>query len=126
MSERRRQQLIGSFREKEYRDAFVASRLATGIAFKLRATRERRTLTQAQLAELSGLRQSVISRFENLTYENYSLNFLKKLCAALDVALIVDIVPFSEVVDRVLRLSPDDMAVQSFDDDRGLDQQVRK
>lgn len=118
----RRQQLIGSFRKKEYRDAFVASRLATGIAFKLRATRERRTLTQARLAELSGSRQSVISRFENRNYGNYSINSLKKLCAALDVALIVDIVPFSEFIDRVLRLSPDDMAVPAFDDDHGLDQ----
>lgn len=115
-----RRRLVESFRDKAYRDAFVASRLASGIAFKMRATRKDRDYTQGALASLSGTKQSVISRFEQRNYGNYSIGSLRKIFAALDVALIVDAIPYSEFIDRILALSPEDMAIPSFDEDPGL------
>lgn len=117
----RRQQLVQSFRDKEYRDAFVASRVFKGVAFKLRSIREARRWSQAELSQLSGHRQEVISRFEKTGYAAYSLKSLLRLASAFDVALLVDFVPFSELIDRVDSLSVNDMSVPSYVEDARLE-----
>lgn len=117
---RRRDQIVDSLRDKEYRDAFVASQANKGIAFQIRAIRERSGWTQMELGQRSGNRQETISMFEKSTYGRYSLNSLLKLASAFDVALIVRFAPFSQLADWVTDLSPEDLAVPSFQDDPGL------
>lgn len=57
---------------------------------------DRRTaagLTQKQLAELVGTRQSVISRLEDADYEGHSLSMLQRIATALDQRLHVSMTP---------------------------------
>lgn len=116
----KRRQIVESLRDKEYRDLFVAEHISQGIAFQIRATREARGWTQQQLAEKVGKHQETISQVEDPDYGKLTLKTLKRLASALDVALIVRFVPFSQLVDYVANLSPDDLAVPSFNIDRLL------
>ena len=57
---------------------------------------DRRTaagLTQKQLADLVGTRQSVISRLEDADYEGHSLGMLQRIATALDQRLHVSMTP---------------------------------
>jgi ribosome-binding protein aMBF1 (putative translation factor) len=49
--------------------------------------RNRTKLTQAQLAELVGTTQSVISRLEDADYEGHSLSMLQRIATALHTRL---------------------------------------
>jgi len=73
--------------KKAYYDEIGRLRLAQRIV----ELRERRGLTQAQLAERVGTTQAGISRLENPNYRNYSLTTLEKVANALGVRLKVEL-----------------------------------
>ena len=116
----RRQQLIESFQDKEYRDAFVASHITKGVALAFRETRRKQELSQEALAEKAQTKQKVISNLESLNYGNFSVNSLKRVASALDIALLVTPVSFGQFVDWIVNLSPESFAIPSFDQDKGL------
>jgi ribosome-binding protein aMBF1 (putative translation factor) len=73
--------------KKAYYDEIGRLRLAQRIV----ELRERRGLTQAQLADRVGTTQAGISRLENPNYRNYSLTTLEKVANALGVRLKVEL-----------------------------------
>src|ERR1039457_5142222 len=87
-------------RGKTSRQRFVESNLAKAIAHQLRATRDKLGWCQERLAREVGMNQNPISRLESPAYGKQTLTTLKRLGAAMDVALIVRFVPFSELIDR--------------------------
>lgn len=89
--------LISKLQNKEYRDLFVAGQIKTGVPFQIRAMRDRRGWTQAQLGQKADMPQTVISRIENLGESILSIKTLLRLASAFDVALIVRFAPFSEL-----------------------------
>jgi len=97
-----RQSLISRLRRgKATRHRFVESHLAKNIAHQIRAIRDKLGWSQEKLATESGMNQNAISRLESADYGRYTLSTLKRLAEAMDVALIVRFVPFSELVDWV-------------------------
>jgi len=88
-------------RGKTTRQHFVESNLAKAIAHQLRATRDKLGWSQERLAREVGMNQNAISRLESPEYGKQTLTTLKRLSAAMDVALIVRFVPFSELIDWV-------------------------
>jgi|SRR5947209_5583118 len=97
-----REQLVTELMNIEYRKAFVEAHAKDSIAFQHRIMRKRKEWDQKQLAEHAfgdPKLQSMVSRYENPDYGNYSLNTLLELAAAFDVALVVHFAPFSELVD---------------------------
>jgi len=113
----RRISLWEKFKDKVYRDGFVAGHLANNIAAQIFSTRELRGLTQTELAEKAGMAQARISVMEDSGYENLSVKTLKRLASALDVALVVRFVPFSELADYATNVTPDKVAVREFKND---------
>jgi transcriptional regulator with XRE-family HTH domain len=113
----RRQSLWEKFKNKAFRHSFVSGHLANNISAQIFSTREARGWTQQQLAEAADMAQARISVMENSAYENFSLNTLKRLAAALDVALIVRFVPFSELLDYATNMDAEKLAVREFKDD---------
>jgi len=113
----RRISLWDKFKEKVYRDGFVASHLANNIAAQIFSTRELRGLTQTELAQKAGMAQARISVMEDSGYENFSVKTLRRLASALDVALVVRFVPFSELADYATNITPDKVAVREFKND---------
>jgi len=109
-------------RGKSARQQLVDSHLAKTIAYQIRATRDRLMWSQERLAQEVGMNQNAISRLESPGYGKPTLTTLKRVAAALDVALVVRLAPFSEFVDwisgtpRVIAgLSTEALAVPSFD-----------
>ncbi len=66
---------------------------AWDIAFQIKELRERRGLTQKQLAILAGTSQPNVARIENADYQSYALKTLDKVARALDAYIDVVIVP---------------------------------
>lgn len=66
---------------------------AWDIAFQIRDLRQKAGLTQKQLAELVGTKQSNIARIENADYTRYTLTTLEKVTKALKAKLEIKIVP---------------------------------
>jgi transcriptional regulator with XRE-family HTH domain len=93
-----------TLREKRYREAFVASQIKQAIPYQIRALMKAQGLTQAQLAERSGLSQGVISRAASPMYGNLSLNTVVRVAAGFDVAFVGRFVPFSEMTRWLDRL----------------------
>jgi transcriptional regulator with XRE-family HTH domain len=92
-------------RSKQYREEFAISMLKRMIPYQVRALRHTRQWKQAQLAEHSGLTQGVISRAEDPDYGNLTLTTIGKIAAGFDLAVIIKIAPFSELLRFNSRLS---------------------
>lgn len=73
------------------------------IACKIREYRKASGLTQKNLAQLIGTKQSVISRLENAEYEGHSFAILKKIASALDIR-VEDLMEKKEENYQVIRL----------------------
>lgn len=110
-----RKQVWKSLSDREYRDTFVDSHIATNLAAQIYALREAQGWTQAKLAERAGMAQGRISVMENPSYDQFSLSTLKRLRAAFDVALVVRFVPFSEFADWIVNLTPESLAPPNFE-----------
>ena len=110
----KRDQLVKSLYDPEYRRA-LADDIGTGIAFQIRRLREDRGWTQGELAQQTSKRQETISQWENPNYGSYTLNTLKDLAGAFDVALVVRFAPFSELIEWTTNLSPGRLAPPSFE-----------
>lgn len=106
-------QLAQRMRSKEYRDALVEAEIANGIAFQIRAMQAERGWTQEQLGDSASMKQESISRLVNSS-GNSSLNTLRRMASAFDVALIVRFVPFSQLLEWTGNLSRDRLAPLSF------------
>jgi transcriptional regulator with XRE-family HTH domain len=109
-------------RGRAARNQFVESHLSKTIANQIRATRDKLNWSQEDLAREASMNQNAISRLESVAYGKPTLTTLKRIAAALDVALIVRLVPFSELVDWVCGtprvntgLSLGSLAVPSFE-----------
>lgn len=113
----KRQQLWESLKSKGYREAF-SSDVGTGIAFQVRLMREDREWTQEQLGVKTGKAQPTIAQLEHPDYGRFSLDSLKRLANAFDVALMVRFVPFSELVDWMVGLTPEKQTPLSFEEEQ--------
>ena len=103
---------------KEYRDAYVEAQLSIEIPFQIRALRKQREWTQAQLAELCDIPQARISHIEQPGRDPLSLRTLYRLASAFDVGLLIQFVPFRELMHREALFNPETFSVSSFEDDQ--------
>lgn len=63
----------------------------TQLAIKIAEAREKRKMTQKQLAERVGTSQSVIARIENPNYDRFTIKTLRKIAKALDANLEISL-----------------------------------
>jgi transcriptional regulator with XRE-family HTH domain len=110
--------------EKAYRDAFVASQIRIALPFQIRALREQRGWTQAQLAEKAGMLQPRISAMERPGGSKFTLETVLRVAAALDIAFIGRFASFGKLAGWAENFSPDTFVVPSFQDDPGFQEQV--
>jgi transcriptional regulator with XRE-family HTH domain len=86
-------------RSKESRKRLVDSNLSKGIAYQIKAMRDAQNITQADLARESGMTPNNLSRLESPDYGKQTISSLKRIADALDVAIVVRFVPFSQYID---------------------------
>ncbi len=63
-------------------------------------------LTQQQLAELIGTKQSAIARLEDAEYEGHSLSMLQKIACVLNQRLEIQFIPLSPEPAELLNSNP--------------------
>jgi len=102
---------------REFRQSYVTENLRRGLAYQIRAIREARGWSQAELGHETQKPQSNVSRWEDPTYGKFSLQTLLEIADAFDVALIVRFAPFTELLETVADLSPHTLAVASYDEE---------
>ena len=103
----RDRQSLEKFSSKKYRDGYLQSRVRGLIAYQIQALREKLGLTQAQFAELTGKKQSTISRLENTEYGKVSVQTLIDIACAADVALVVKFASYPDFLDQTRNMSVD-------------------
>jgi transcriptional regulator with XRE-family HTH domain len=86
------------FLDKDYRDSYIEGYVKGGIAYQIRALREKYDLSQKEFGDKIDKPQSVVSRLEDTEYGSVSLETLLDVAKALDVALQVR---FSNYVDML-------------------------
>lgn len=92
--------LAEKLQNREYRQAFFLAESSADIAKQLVDLRKRRGLDQAQLAALVGTQQPAISRIEKADYQNWSFNTLRKIAAAEDARIRIEIKPSEDVLSE--------------------------
>jgi ribosome-binding protein aMBF1 (putative translation factor) len=90
--------MIGS--DEELRGAVEQETINSHVASLIFEARSRAGLTQRELAELVGTKQSVIARLEDADYTGHSLSMLVRIANALGSRLEIDIVPARKVRRR--------------------------
>lgn len=112
-----REDLIRTADDKEYRHAYAEESLNLSIATQIKVLREQRDMTQQRLAEEAGMKQSMISRYEDVNYSSWSINTLRKLAKAFDVDLEVRFRSFRELVESVDNFSRETLQIPRFTED---------
>jgi ribosome-binding protein aMBF1 (putative translation factor) len=80
-----------------FAEDFARERDRGNIAQAIYDARHAAGLTQRQLAELIGTRQSVISRLEDADYDGHSLRMVERIAQALDLEVRIEMVPRPEL-----------------------------
>lgn len=101
--------------DPEDRKAYLESCLEQDVAWQIRLNREAKGMTQAELAELVGTRQSSIARAEDTTYGKHSLAMLAKIANAFGCGLLVRFVPYEEFLENVRDTSPEALTVATHE-----------
>jgi transcriptional regulator with XRE-family HTH domain len=114
-----RQQLLQSFRDPEYRHAFVNERTRASVALQIRALRQARNMTQAALGNAIGMAQTWVSKLENPDYGKMTVATLLRLAEAFDTDLEIKFRPFSRLLDALPTQTQEYFAVPGFDDEFG-------
>lgn len=108
--------------DRAYRRAFVCEHVDQNIPFQIRANREHRGWTQADLGRKARMAQARISVLEDPNYSKFTISTLKRLAAAFDTGLEVAFVPVSAVLDRSVNLA-NHLVSPAADEDPGLDEE---
>jgi ribosome-binding protein aMBF1 (putative translation factor) len=86
--------------DPELREMIEEEKIHAHVAHMIYEARTRAGLTQRQLADFVGTKQSVIARLEDADYEGHSLTMLHRIAAALNQNLELHLVPADEKVQH--------------------------
>ncbi len=112
-----RERLLEEFRDPEARREYADEFLDASIALQIKTLRQQRELTQAQLAELAGMKQSRISTMEKVDYSSLSVRTLRRLAEAFDLPLVIRFESWGNLLRGATRLGRQDLERPDFADD---------
>jgi transcriptional regulator with XRE-family HTH domain len=101
------------------RISYIRAKLNVVVPSKIRALRLKSDMPrQSDLARAAQMHQSRVSMFETPGAANFTLETLARLAAVFKVGLVVDFVPFSEMLHWENTYSQDSFDVTKIDSDR--------
>src|SRR2546423_1089205 len=109
--------LHNKLKDPKYRAAFISARMAQTLASPIKVMRQKRGMSQKDLARELGTSQNAIYRLENPKYGRPNISTLQKVGTFFHVGLIVRFAAFSEIVDWALNLSVASIEVPPFEED---------
>jgi ribosome-binding protein aMBF1 (putative translation factor) len=78
--------------DPEFKKAFDEEELFANIAIQIAKIRQKKGMSQKELAKLIDTKQQAISRIENVSYRRYSINTLSRIARAMNKRLKVSFV----------------------------------
>lgn len=96
-----RSDLVRQFQDPDYRHAYADSFVDSSIATQIQVLREQRELSQSELGDATGMKQSQISRLENVNNSSWQIRTLKRIAQALDVVLVVKFESFGKILPDI-------------------------
>ena len=108
---------------KEFEDdadgryAYVDALSNALVSAQIKALREDRKLSQEELADRIGTKQSGISRLERSDYSTWKVETLRKLARAFGVRLKISFEEFGTIVDDVSSFDAETLAPKRFEED---------
>jgi transcriptional regulator with XRE-family HTH domain len=105
------------FKDEDTRYGYAESFLNAFVAAQIKELREGQSMSQQQLAEAIGTKQSGISRLENVNYSSWKVDTLRKLARALGVRLRISFEEFGTLVHEVENFRKDRLRRHKFADD---------
>ncbi len=115
------EQMWEKLKDLDFRKQFIDAYVDERIAFQIRSLRNKKGKTQPEFAQELGVKQPLVSSWENPSYGRYSLSTLKKLAKVFDVGLLVSFVPFSTLINWTIDLTPNVIAPPSFAEEQKND-----
>jgi transcriptional regulator with XRE-family HTH domain len=109
--------LTEEWKDKETRQVYCDEFLNASIATQIKVLRERRGLTQAQLAALADMKQPRIAAMEDVNYASWTINVLRRLAEAFDLTLTVKFESFGEKLKEIVIFSRENLEKPSFKED---------
>jgi DNA-binding XRE family transcriptional regulator len=79
-------------KDHEFREHYEEEKQALMLAIKIAELREKKGLSQQQLAELMGTSQQAISRIESGEYEGFTLKTLEKIAGSTGMRVKIEFV----------------------------------
>jgi DNA-binding XRE family transcriptional regulator len=87
-----RSRLSEDLKDPEFKAHYKEERQALKLAMKIAKLREKKGLSQQQLAKLIGTSQKAIFRIESVEYEGFTLKTLEKLAEATGTQLKIEFI----------------------------------
>lgn len=112
----RNKKLFERFKNDEFRNEYVSSRIRSRMAVLIRTLRKARGWSQAELAQRANTKQSVISRIEDPDYEGTSLQSLFAIAGAFKLPLWVDMPEWTQWAVKSEELSSRQLQRRGFDE----------
>ncbi len=112
-----RQEFIDNKDDKSYRHAYADESLNMTIATQIKVLREQRGWDQQELADHAKMKQSMISRYEDVNYSSWTISTLKRLAEAFDVIVDVRFRSFRDLVFDTCSFSRESLQVVEFTKD---------
>lgn len=110
------ERLREDFQSEEVRYGYAESHLNTVIGAQIYNTRKQRGLSQEELAALVGTKQPGIARLENVNYDSWKVETLRKIARALGVRLSIRFEEFG-TLPREIQTFKDRLTPRPFQDD---------
>ena len=87
-----RSRLREDLKDSEFKTHYQEERQALKLAMKITTLREKKGLSQQQMAKLMGTSQQAISRIESGEYEGFTLKTLEKIAEATGTKVKIEFV----------------------------------
>jgi transcriptional regulator with XRE-family HTH domain len=105
------------FESEDSRYAYADNLVNTFVSAQIKALRERGNLSQEELAELIGTKQSGISRLERADYSAWKIETLRRLARAFGVRVRISFDEFGSLLADISGFSKEKLTPRKFEDD---------
>jgi len=106
--------------DDDERRAYMEATVEQDIAWQIRINRVKRGMDQKSLAKHLGTGQSAISRLEDPAYGRATIPTLVKVAHAFDCALLVRLIPYSELARITSDTTEDALYAAPFEQEKHL------
>jgi putative transcriptional regulator len=114
-----REKLVKKLKEnKEFRDSFAMEFVKNSIPSQLRDLRDQRGWTQDELGKATKKPRNVITRLENPNNNIPNIYTMLEMAWGVDAALLVKIIPFSELLKEYENSDPERFFIHGINDEK--------